>query len=396
MSAGRHVLIVEDDPDMTAVVRRACKRAGRSTKAFATVADLLEEPDLSGEPLIFLDLILADGNGIDILRILAARRSTAVIYLMSGQDDRLLNTVLRLGVSYGLDIRGVLTKPFALADLNAILDEPLGARPAPLMRATRVEELNRAIISDELYLHYQPKIDIASGAVVGCEALVRWLHPEHGIIPPGDFLPLAEELGLMGVLTHWVMNEALRQIAAWDMLGLTVDVAVNMPADMLNDLALPGLIQQQLTAHALGGARLTLEVTEAAVSQNMLTAMDVLIRLRLMGVGLSIDDFGTGHSSIVRLRQLPFSELKIDGSFVQGLCSDADNDVLVGAMINIGHRFKMKTVGEGVEQPEELARLTALGCDIVQGYHFSRPLPPDDFVLWMNRHEASRSATGLA
>src|SRR3546814_1407502 len=240
---------------------------------------------------------------------------------MSGRDERLLNTIRKLGQSYGLDVRGILHKPFRLADLRDVLEASREAGLPP-PRATRVEELHRAIISGELRLHYQPKIDIATGTVAGCEALIRWLHPEHGLIPPGNFLPVAEEFGLLGAITRWVLDEALRQVGAWRMQGLDRGGSVNMPADMLHELPLRSLIQALLSAHAVAGDRLTLEVTEAAATKSLLTAVDVLARLRLMGVSLSIDDFGTGHSSIGKPRQLTLHEMKIDRMFLPALDPD--------------------------------------------------------------------------
>ena len=383
MSIEPMIFVLEDDPGITAVVRHVCKAAGLPARMFNAAADFLAEPSIPAGSLILLDLALGDANGVDILRLLAAYRCPAPIYLMSGQDDRLLANVQKLGLSYGLDVRGILQKPFDVAELTAILTAPREATRAPRAKVTSTEELHRAVMSGELCLHYQPKLDIGTGALIGCEALVRWFHPARGLVPPGEFLPAAEEAGLMGAITQWVLNEALGQVAAWREEGLHLGVSVNMPADMLNELALPGVIQSLLKTHTIEGRRLTLEVTEAAAMKSLLTAVDVLARLRLMGISLSIDDFGTGHSSIVKLRQLPFNELKIDRSFVQDLSRDRDARLLVSAMITMGHSFGMKTVGEGVERAADLACLATLGCGAAQGYYFSRPLPPAEFAAWV-------------
>lgn len=388
MSTSQTVFIVEDDPAVSAMVMRVCKSLNLHALTFASMTALREAegcPDI-----ILLDLGLSDGNGVDVLRNLAAERCSATIYLMSGQDARLLKTVQKLGESYGLSVRGVLQKPFALADLKEILTAPTGDARQPASMSGG-DELHRAIMSGELRLHFQPKVSIRTRAATGCEALVRWEHPQRGLVPPADFLPAVEQFGLMPTLTRWVIDAALDQLSAWRAEGYRLNVAVNMPADMLNELALPGLIRRLLDRHDLPSSELTLEVTESAAVRSLQTAVDVLARLRLMQVSLSIDDFGTGHASIVKLRQLPFNELKIDRSFVQDLTVDEDARVLVSAMIAIGRSFGMRTVAEGVEHEEELAVLAELGCDYAQGYFVGLPMPADRFMDWLAKNDAKRT-----
>lgn len=377
------VFVLEDDPGIATLVRRVCANAGLPARFFSAAADFLKEEDIDAGSLILLDLGLNDTTGVDVLRSLAARRCPAPVYLMSGRDDRLLKSVQKLGQSYGLDVRGILQKPFRLRDLQEVLDAPRG-RVARSGRVTPVEDLHRAVIGRELCLHYQPKVGIGTRSLAGCEALIRWQHPVRGLLMPGDFLPIAEEAGLMGMITEWVMDEALRQVAEWRQAGLHLKIAVNVPADMLNELPFPTLIESLLASHSTDGSCLILEVTEAAAMKSLLTTVDVLVRLRLMGVSLSIDDFGTGHSSMVKLRQLPFDEMKIDRSFVKDLSTEPDAEVLIGAMIALARSFGMKSVAEGVERAEDLERLAQLGCEIAQGYYFSRPLPPPDFAAWAN------------
>lgn len=396
MVADRQVYIVEDDTGMTAVVRRVCVDLGLTPRAFATVHDFLDQAEPPESAIVLLDLWLPDGNGIDIIRSLAARRCSAAIYLMSGQDDRLLGTVQRLGRSYGLDIRGILRKPFPLAELQDAIQSHVPRSAGPAGRGTLTEQMHVAIIGGELRLHYQPKIDLITRRIVGCEALIRWEKPGEGLILPGAFLPAAEEAGLMGAITRWVLGEALCQVARWRAEGLDLPVSVNVPADMLGEMHLPALIEDLLREHDLPGSAVTLEVTEAAVMKDLLTAIDVLARLRLMGVSLSIDDFGTGHASIVKLRQLPFNEMKIDRSFIRDIDADRDARTLVGAMIDMGHSFGMTTVGEGTETAADVARLEELGCVMAQGFYFGRPMPADALFAWAGRNlgtTASASAS---
>lgn len=392
MTVGQ-VFVLDDDPEFTKLIRRACMGIGLPAKTFNTVEPFKEVDRFPPDAIIVLDLNLGAGNGIDVLRFLAGRRCMATIYLTSGVDERLLNTAMKLGQSYGLNIRGTIPKPFRISELqetlrSAMTDPPQVNRRKP----SREEELHRAIIAGELRLHYQPKIEIRTGALIGCEALVRWEHPHRGLVPPLDFLPLAEETGLIAPMTQWVLNEAIRQIAAWRRDGLDLNVAVNMPADMLSQLSLPTVIDQILALHGVLGAQLTLEVTEAAAMKDLLTGVDVLTRLRLVGISLSIDDFGTGHSSLARLRQLPFSEIKIDQMFVRDASSDREARSLIQTMVSMARGVKMKVVAEGVENGGTLAVLAELGCDAAQGYHINRPVPAEEFAGW---GRAWSGSTGL-
>ena len=388
------VFVIEDEPSITAVVRRVCMILGVQAQVFSMASEFETCAPVSDDSTILLDLGLAEGNGIDVLRTLAERRCKAPIFLMSGEDKHLLNTVQRLGQSYGLNVAGILQKPFTIADLKAKLEASLSgeASIATRQRATMAEQLHRGIMGGELRVHYQPKVSASDGLVVGCEALVRWQHPARGLLGPGEFLPAAEESALMGQLTYWVLNEALRQCATWHAAGFDLHISVNMPPDMLQELALPTAVQSLLTKHDVPGSRLTLEVTEAAAMKGLTQALDVLTRLRLMKVSLSIDDFGTGHSSIVKLRQLPFNELKIDRSFVQDVAVDAEARTLVQTMASMGRNLGMTIVAEGVETAENLDVLPELGCALAQGYHLGRPMAADNFLEWLQQRPCRRMA----
>jgi len=242
-------------------------------------------------------------------------------------------------------------------------------------------ELRQAITASQLRLHYQPIVDMASGRPAGVEALVRWAHPRHGLLPPDQFIPLAEQAGLIGPLTDWVLEEALRQCLAWEEAGLRVDVAVNLSAHSLHDTSLPDRVAALLTRYALPPKRVTLEITESSVMARPDRAMAVLARLRAIGVRLAIDDFGTGYSSLSLLRRLPVDEVKIDKSFVQGL--DSDDASIVSFILGLGHLLNRRVVVEGVENHGVWDLLAALGCDAAQGYFISRPLPAADLERWL-------------
>jgi diguanylate cyclase (GGDEF)-like protein len=256
--------------------------------------------------------------------------------------------------------------------------------------------LRGALQRNELLLHYQPKLDLTSGAIVGAEALVRWDSPELGRVSPGEFIPLAEQTSLIKPLTAWVLEEALRQLVAWEAAGIRTRVAVNLSARNLTDEKLPERIAELLELGHIKPKRMMMEITESAVMQNPERAAVVLERLREIGVGLSIDEFGTGYSSLTYLRTLPADELKIDRSFVQEIDANEGNATIVRSVINLAHSLGLKVVAEGVETEAELRRLITLGCDLAQGYLISRPLPASDFASFLAHHHKSPTALALA
>lgn len=381
----RSLYVIESDPTLAELIVRTGAMRGVPTTVFASQAELQAISHFPESSIILLDLGFNAGNGIDVLRSLAVRRCRAGMYLMSNLDGRLLKTVRNLGLSYGLAIRGTLPRPLTLAQFDQVLAAGTErGTTVGVKRPSRTEELHRGIISGELRLHYQPKVSLKSGEIVGAEALVRWQQPNRPLTPPVEFLGIAEEGGLMPLLTSWVLEEALRQAAEWRQQGMLFPISVNVPATMMNGLLLPNVVEEILSRHDLPGSCLTLEVTEAAATADLVTAVDVLVRLRLMGISLSIDDFGTGHSSITKLRQMPFSELKIDRSFIQDILHDPDARSLVSVMVTMGDTFGMTVIAEGVETLETLRAVEALGANIVvQGYYFSPPLPPEAFVAYV-------------
>ncbi|MBI4492094.1 MAG: diguanylate cyclase [Chloroflexi bacterium] len=250
-------------------------------------------------------------------------------------------------------------------------------------RLALMGELRQAIDQDGLVLHYQPKVNLKTGQVVGVEALVRWPHPQHGLVPPDQFIPLAEHTGLIRPLARWVLDTALRQCQVWRSAGLDLPVAVNLSMRNLHDPQLPDMIAALLAAWAVPPANLELEITESAVMADPTRAMQVLTRLREMGLQIAVDDFGTGYSSLGYLKRLPVDELKIDKSFVLQMAQDENDAAIVRSTIGLGHDLGLAVVAEGVEDQASWNLLASLGCDSVQGYHMSRPLAPDDLQQWL-------------
>jgi EAL domain-containing protein (putative c-di-GMP-specific phosphodiesterase class I) len=249
-------------------------------------------------------------------------------------------------------------------------------------RLALLGELRRALETDELVLHYQPKVAIADGELLGVEALVRWHHPVHGLVPPDRFIPLVEQTGLIGPLTLRTLDLALAQARAWADARAPVTVAVNTSARNLHNPDFPTEVAERLQLHGVPPERLELELTESAVMANPALAREVLDELTGLGVRIVLDDFGTGYSSLAHIRRLPVRELKIDRSFVLGLGSSEHDEVLVRTMIELAANLGLRVVAEGVETAAAWQRLAELGCDAAQGYHIARPAPAAELDLW--------------
>ena len=253
-------------------------------------------------------------------------------------------------------------------------------------------ELRVAIHAGELVLHYQPKVAVGSDRVLGVEALVRWEHPTRGLLPPGDFVPLAERTGAIGDLTRWVLDTALAQCRAWRDAGMDMTMAVNLAAPNIVDEALPDLVRELLERWEVPGDRLECEISEHTVMADPHRAIGVLERLRALGVRLSLDDFGTGHSSLAYLKRLPLDEVKIDRSFVIGMSEDSDDAAIVRSTIDLARHLGLGVVAEGVESAAILSDLADLSCDVAQGFYLSRPLPADELDGWLLARRATPSA----
>jgi diguanylate cyclase len=256
-------------------------------------------------------------------------------------------------------------------------------------RLTLLGELRRAIDNRQLVLHYQPKVDAHSGQLLGVEALVRWQHPEHGLIPPNDFIPLAERTGLISPLTTYVLDAALRQCHQWRQAGHELAIAVNVSARSLLDLAFPNQVASLLARWEVPARLLMVEITESTIMADPTHALEILGQLNAMGVQIAIDDFGTGYSSMAHLKTLPVHELKVDRSFVSQMTSSTRDAVIVRSTVDLGRNLGLRVVAEGVEDVLTSQELDALGCDAIQGYYISRPVPPDDLINWLEQQQTA-------
>ncbi len=248
---------------------------------------------------------------------------------------------------------------------------------------TLTGDLRRAIQEGQLTLFYQPKINLKQNRIVAVEALIRWIHPEHGFIPPDDFIDKAEQTGVIGDMTEWVLNTAVAQAAAWRERGLEIDMAVNISARLLNDFEIVEMVDQSLRKWQIPPESLILEVTENALMDDPAKAMEVITALAALRSRISIDDFGTGYSSLGYLKDLPANEMKIDKCFVQSMHESESDATIVQSTVGLAHGLGLKVVAEGIETEEHCRELAAIDCDVGQGYLFSKPLPIEEFEFWL-------------
>ncbi len=267
----------------------------------------------------------------------------------------------------------------------AIYDEAMGLAAARILRL--ITELQRAVENDELRLHYQPKVDAASGQPFGMEALVRWSHPERGMVYPAEFIPVAEDTGMIVGIGRWVLREACRQNAQWQQAGLPpLRVAVNLSARQFRSDTLLDEIDAVLDASGLAATLLELEITESMVMEDPERVISLLERIRSRGIHLSLDDFGTGHSSLAYLKRFPIDSVKIDRAFIKDTPGNADDVAIARTIVAMAKSLGLITVAEGVETAEQLNLLNAMGCDQIQGFFISHPLPPEDFLAYYRAH----------
>ncbi|MEM6807857.1 MAG: EAL domain-containing protein [Pseudomonadota bacterium] len=268
-----------------------------------------------------------------------------------------------------------------------------------------VNDIPRAIRDREFQVWYQPKAGLPDGQVHCVESLIRWIHPDMGFLSPDDFIPAAEKSGLIVELSRYVIDDACRSCRSWESSGHHVDVAVNLSTRDLMESGLTDYVQETLARHGLAASRLTLEVTESAIMEDIAKAVQVLNSLRDLGVKISMDDFGTGHSSLAQLRQIPLDELKIDKAFIDNLATDAHNSEIVRTVVGIAHGMRLEVVAEGVEDETTARLLAAVGCERIQGYFLSKPLPAPEFIAWLQdyvpidlseRRSGDRAFTSIA
>ncbi|MFV2056103.1 MAG: EAL domain-containing protein [Thiohalomonadales bacterium] len=385
------LIVIDDEIDLANLVAEVAERAGYESDLYHYAEDFKRDYRNDAD-VIVLDLLLPGVDGVEVIRYLAGIACESRLILMSGFDSGVLHSAQKLAVEQGLNFIGSFSKPFRPHELFKLLANlPTETKQRTVAVSADFvpvfEDLNAAIMQGELVVHYQPTINLQKNAVSGLEALVRWQHPQHGLLFPDQFIPLAEQSGLIDDLTWVVLEHISIQYQEWRNYDWAPMIGVNMSANTLKELDLPEKMRSLLQKYKLQPSHLILEITETALMQELIKSLDVLTRLRMSGLQLSIDDFGTGYSSLVQLHRAPFSEIKIDRSFIMEMLNDKEAHAIVETVILLGHKLGMKVVAEGVETLEHLTLLNSLGCDLAQGYYISRPIPGEQILPWLNGRE---------
>ncbi len=394
-------LIVDDSASQRGYAAKLCRQLGitqieqasNGREALTLLDALLPPPHL-----FIVDLEMPTMDGAELLEHLARRKIDIPIIIASSRERVLLNSIEDMGNSVGLNIVGALKKPLQIGELREALSnlDPVETRHhrrskhVPIDAAT----LRAGIEVGEIIVHYQPKVEIRTGNVSGLEALARWQHPTLGLVPADQFIELAEKSDLIHKLTMQVMSQSLFQTAVWNRHGFDLSVAINLSPLLLNRSALVDEIASLQRTHEVPPDHIVLEVTETSLIRELGVALGVLTRLRLRGFGLSLDDYGTGFSSMQQLARIPFTELKIDRSFVHGAHKRESLQVILRSAVQLANALGLSTVAEGVETVEDLRLLQEYGCTIGQGWLFAKPMPAEEIIPWLDQHVASRAEFG--
>lgn len=387
------IYILDDEPEILSMLNDIIEDIELQAQCFAQAKIFFTQVNsFSDGDILVLDLNMPDMDGIEVMRRLSKMPFSPALILISGQDSGVLHSAEKLANEHKLKVLASLGKPIPLARFQQLLETHANknnSRQQPLLSRTDdilyPDELLYAIQNQQLVLHYQPQIDISSAQVVGLEALVRWQHPRLGLVYPDRFIAMTEQHKWMEQLTQSVIQMAVQQGRKWNAEQLDIPISVNVSAVNITSLSLPDQLMQMLNDKTLDPVMLTLEVTESMLMGELVTSLDILTRLRLKGIGLSIDDFGTGYSSLSQLHRLPFSELKIDSSFVMAMLEDDEARAIVKTCIVLAQELHMQVVAEGVETEAHLTLLKELGCHVAQGYLFSRPLPGEAITQWLHQ-----------
>lgn len=396
------VLVVDDDDLAQIIIASGFKNIGyqtiRTEGNGGVALNLLREKQAID--LIVLDLHMPNIDGIRFMRQLSEFRKNIDVILVSGERGRLLSTTISLGRSMGLNVLGALQKPVQLDQLKELLDQRCGQEVSKQNLGTvriplSIRELRSGVVgadeNNHPHIMFQPVVSVATGAIVSVEVLARWWNRERGILTPDLFLPLAEQEGLLDQLTRMIYEMTIKQAAQWSKAGKRISAAVNLSINSFGDERFVPFLINTAEAHKVDSSGLIFEVSESQTSSVTPDCLEALLNLRLRGFRLSIDDFGTGSSSFAHVKNIPFTELKIDREFVTGAAVDAEARSILEESINLARRLSMEVIAEGVETRQEWDLVDQLGCDFVQGFYCSRPIENSELMSlldsWRGPHD---------
>ncbi|NNE22437.1 MAG: EAL domain-containing response regulator [Rhizobiales bacterium] len=393
MHVFENVLIIDDDPILRAISQayfaalnvKSIYVAGDGRKALQIICDQAGDIDF-----ILCDLNMPELDGVEFLRHLKDHNYRGSVGIVSGEDMSVLEIAGRLAKTYELNIAGMVQKPLRKPDFDELIANAakcLEEDTASSRRAVTPNELAAAIEADQIVPYYQPKIAVADGRICGVEALARWQHPDTGLVAPDLFIPCAEESGLIGPMTQTMINQTVADAARWTGQKIDIHVAINITPHLLEARTFPDKLASTVHKAGLQPSRFTFEITERTALQSSPLAMEVVARLRLKGFDISIDDFGTGMANLEQLRDFPYSELKIDRSFVQGATDDRFARACLKASAVFARELDMRLVAEGVSNQAEWNMAVEEAVDEVQGFLIARPMPASEFEAWYKSHE---------
>jgi EAL domain-containing protein (putative c-di-GMP-specific phosphodiesterase class I) len=367
------LLAFDDDIEIVETICAIGVRAGFRTVSSTSTSQLRELVAASKPDVIVLDLQMPEEDGVSALRYLADSQCAAKIFLITGMDERTIASAEQYGLRRGLAVFGTLQKPFDPDELLARFERAHAA-----IRPLTPNDLEQAIEAGELVVHYQPIIRrFADNTwdVAAVEALLRWNHPVRGLLTPESFMSMGEAHGLSRSMTDFVLQRGIEQLKGWEAQRLRIGLRVNIAATLISDIAFPDRLERMLVEQSVDPEALALEITETAMLEQTPDAFDILTRLRIKNIGLAIDDFGIGYSSLTQLFRMPFNEMKIDRSLVGRIVESKEASIMVDALVSLAHKLNLTVCAEGVENRATLDALGTFGADFAQGYFISTPVP---------------------
>lgn len=402
------IYIVDDDVQQAHLMQAMAETAQLETTLYTSSLEFLSTT-IKPYDIVILDLQMPEKDGIEIMRELAAQNNKPAFILVSGFDERVLHSARQLAESKQLNVISTLTKPIKAKHFITLLTDTFNQcnetclqqlekdatpeltnnfsnqpEPEQVNNAITIDELKLALRKHQLRVYFQPQVSLKNNSLKGAEVLVRWQHPEKGLLLAEQFIPLAEQHNMMNLLTEDILKLTIKEYHKFTANRLNTKISINLSAQNVTDLAMPEKLARLIKSNHIEPEAIELEISESALMNETSDALDILNRLRMKGFSLSLDDFGSGYSSLVKLYQTPFAELKIDQHFVMRMTKDPDAVAIVRICILLAKELKMQSVAKNVETEEVWEQLKKLGCDTAQGDFIAKPMPVEDFIDWVN------------